>query len=630
MAAIAATIAGTAAAAAYLDAKYHIRSDINKGGLDNATDAAAKFIQERAEKDQLLIYHDIENWAKKDIPNHTFLEYQGRTWTYKQFYQDLQRIGNWLMNDLGIQRGEMVALNGPNSPEYLLLWFASEGIGACQSFINHNLTGNALSHCIKLCECRYILADRETTERMEPCREDLEKAGVKIVYYDELSISQDCRESMPLPKSRTSSMNPQDVRSLIYTSGTTGLPKGVMMITGRGINTAKNIAAYLKIKPGDKFYTCLPLYHGAAQGLCTTPVIYAGAALRLGKKFSHQTFWPEVSQSGATHLQYVGELCRYLLNGPVHPLERKHKLQMAWGNGMRPDVWEKFRQRFNIPIINELYAATDGLGATFNWNCGEFGRNAIGIRGALWNWKMGNKEVRARIDPDTEELVRDENTGFAVKCHANEPGEVLHRIDPTPEAMQASFKGYYKNESASQKRWLRDVFAKGDLWFRSGDVQRQDSEGRVYFVDRLGDTFRWKSENVSTNEVADVLGQFEQIAEANVYGVAVPHADGRCGCATVVLKHAIAELDTAALGSFVLQRLPRYAVPYFLRVAPQLSYTGTFKIQKGQAKREGVDLDLIEKSGSRDQIFWLPPGQHEYREFGRRDWEDLKSGRVKL
>lgn len=244
---------------------------------------------------------------------------------------------------------------------------------------------------------------------------------------------------------------------------------------------------------------------------------------------------------------------------------------------------------------------------------------------------MGNKEVRARIDPDTEELVRDPKTSFAVKCKTNEPGEVLHRVEP--DAMEASFKGYYKNHRASEKRWLRNVFAKGDLWFRSGDVQRQDSDGRVYFVDRLGDTFRWKSENVSTNEVADVLGQFEQIAEANVYGVAVPNADGRCGCATVVLREGLkpADLDCQALARFVLERLPRYAVPYFLRVARQLAYTATFKIQKGTAKREGVDLDLIEMGASKDdKVFWLPPGENRYREYMRRDWEDLKSGRVKL
>ena len=402
-----------------------------------------------------------------------------------------------------------------------------------------------------------------------------------------------------------------------------------MILVGRHLNTAKSVAEYLKLTPSDKFYTCLPLYHGAAQGLCTTPVIFSGASMRLGRKFSHKTFWPEVHESGANRLQYVGELCRYLVNATVHPLERSHNLQEAWGNGMRPDVWEVFRQRFNIPVIHELYAATDGLGATFNWNRGEFSRNAIGIRGSLWYWNNGKNEVRAKINPDTEDIVRGDD-GWVIEAGTGEPGEVLHRIEPSMKV--AAFKGYFKNEEASEKRWMQNVFEPNDLFFRSGDVMRVDAEGRVFFVDRLGDTFRWKSENVSTNEVSDVMGTFDQIAECNVYGVQVPHADGRCGCAMIVTQPPATPdtLNLAALAQHVTSALPRYAVPIFLRVAPQLSYTGTFKIQKGQAKREGVDFDLIERSGSKDRLFWLPPGESSYVPYRREDWEALNQGKIKL
>ncbi|KAK4616774.1 Very long-chain fatty acid transport protein [Fulvia fulva] len=625
---LAAVAAGTAAAAAYLDAKYHLRSDLSKGSLEHANEEAQQFIADRAAQGKCTLYHYIEEWAEQDIPDHLFLEYQARSWTYKEFHRDLQRVGNWLMNDLGVAQGEMVAMSGPNSAEWIKLWMALDGIGACQSFINHHLAGNALAHCVKLCEPRYVLADRETVDKMETTREELEQAGVTIVYFDE-ALFASMRDTTPIPRARTANVLPTDTKSLVYTSGTTGLPKGVIQVSGRSVNTARSMAKLLKLKRSDKFYTCLPLYHGAAQGLCTCPVIASGASMSLGKKFSHKTFWPEVHRSQPTILQYVGELCRYLVNAPVHPLERQHNIQMAWGNGMRPDVWEKFRQRFNIPVIHELYAATDGLGASFNWNHGEFGRNAIGVRGAFWNRAMSDREVRARIDPDTEEIVKDKD-GWVVRCAVNEPGEVIHRVDPTLKEL--SFKGYFKNEKASDKRWMHNVFQKGDLWFRSGDVMRQDVDGRVYFVDRLGDTFRWKSENVSTNEVSDVLGTFEQIAEANVYGVAVPNADGRCGCATVVLKEGLMpeSLDCDALGRFVTERLPRYAVPYFLRVAPQLAYTGTFKIQKGQAKREGVDLDLIEKAGSKDKVFWLPPGAASYRPYTRDDWNALRTGKVML
>ena len=233
------------------------------------------------------------------------------------------------------------------------------------------------------------------------------------------------------------------------------------MRTGRDLNTGRSVAQYLKLKPSDRMYTALPLYHGAGHGLCITPSIHAGSTVVLSRKFSHKTFWPEVSASDANIVQYVGEMCRYLIHAPPHALERAHKVQMAWGNGMRPDVWEVFRERFNIPVINELYAATDGLGSSFNYNQGEFGRNAIGLRGVIWHLRNSKIEVRVKIDVDTEEILRDEN-GFAMKVEVNEPGEVLHEVEQ--EMMTAAFAGYYKNQTASEKRWIRDVFKKGDLY----------------------------------------------------------------------------------------------------------------------------------------------------------------------
>jgi acyl-CoA synthetase (AMP-forming)/AMP-acid ligase II len=475
---------------------------------------------------------------------------------------------------------------------------------------------------------RYLLAEKAIENLVEPCRDNFEADHVQIQYYDDDLVSS-CLDSTPLPVSRTSSIQPTDLRELIYTSGTTGMPKATFISAGRWINTARGMALYLNLKPGDKMYTCLPLYHGAAQALCTTPTIFAGSAMSLGRKFSHRTFWPEVFASGANRLQYVGELCRYLVNAPAHPLEREHKLEEAWGNGMRPDVWEKFRQRFNIPVIHELYAATDGTGSCFNYNRNAFTRDAIALRGLLWNrWNNGN-EIHARIDPDTEDIVRGAD-GFVTPSNVGEPGEVLHRVDPAMK--EAVFRGYYKNESASDKRWMRDAFEPGDLYFRSGDVMRQDADGRVYFVDRLGDTFRWRSENVSTNEVADVIGSFSEIDECNVYGVSVPHADGRCGCAAIVLSAGVSpeSLDLTGLAQYAIDRLPRYAVPLFLRTKSALSYTGTFKIQKGQAKREGIDPEVIAKVASQDRLYWLPPGARAYQPFTNEDWTSLKSGDVKL
>ncbi|KAH8819134.1 fatty acid transporter protein [Xylogone sp. PMI_703] len=614
--AVAAT-AGALALSAYLDAKLHIRHDVRSLTGHRSPLDALRYITERIKKDRLLQYHILEEHLQNpDCADRVFLIYptDGRKWTYKQFYEDVNRAANWLLKEYGIEKGEMVALDGPNSPEYLILWFALDALGACPSYINCNLTKATLTHCVKLCKCRYILYDDCITNLVEPSLPDFKESNITPIPYSASFLASLTYPTTSPPPEYRSGIDPTSVRGLIYTSGTTGLPKGVIMTTGRELLTGYSTSKLLGIKPGDVFYTCLPLYHAAAHALCITPTLHAGSTVILGRKFSHSTFWPEISQNGATHLQYVGELCRYLINSRPHPLEREHKLQLAWGNGIRPDVWEPFRQRFNIPVIHELYAATDGMGPSFNYNRGDFGKHAIGIRGLGWYLLRGPYEKLVKVDVDTDEIIRDPRTGKPIVCKVGEPGEAIHKImDPTNP--KAAFAGYFGNETAGNKRMIKDVFQKGDLWFRSGDMMRCDSDGRVYFVDRLGDTFRWKSENVATNEVADLLGTFPGIAECAVYGVLVPHADGRAGCAAIVLSEGKNEenFDFKGLGKFAVASLPRYAVPIFLRLTPQISYTGTMKMQKGGLKKEGFDVEQVEKKG--DKLYWMPPGSDEYVSF---------------
>ncbi|KAL1607736.1 long-chain fatty acid transporter fat1 [Paraconiothyrium brasiliense] len=577
---------------------------------------------QRYSQNKKLTYNIFEDQAQKQ-PNHIFLIFEGKQWTYGEFLQATLKVANWLIRDLGVKVGEIVALDGGNSPEHVMLWLALEAIGGVISFINNNLTGDGLVHCVKLCESRYLLADADVRPNVEPIRSQLEDFNVEIKYYDKSFISS-LSNTTPIDNSRYSTITPECPRVLIYTSGTTGHPKGVVAPTAKELLVGRTTARYLRLKPSDRFYTCMPLYHGAAHSLCTTPTIHAGCTLVLGRKFSHARFWPEVAQSRATIIQYVGELCRYLLNGPKNEFERKHCVKMAWGNGMRPDVWEPFRERFGIPIINELYAATDGMGAIFNKNEGEFTRHALGLRGALWNWRFGGEEVRVKMDVDTEDIMRDAN-GFAIVVGAGEPGQVLHKLDSEAPL----HPGYYNNDAATEKRRIRDVFRKGDLWFKSGDMMRQDEHGRVYFVDRLGDTFRWKSENVSTNEVADAVGRHAQIAEANVYGVSVPGYDGRAGAASIVLADGVTlpSFNLKALADHVKAMLPGYAIPLFLRITPALEYTGTLKIQKGRLKREGVDPTLIT---GEDKLYWLPQGSDRYVLFRKEDWEGIKTKKSRL
>jgi acyl-CoA synthetase (AMP-forming)/AMP-acid ligase II len=421
----------------------------------------------------------------------------------------------------------------------------------------------------------------------------------------------------------------------------TGMPKGTITTRQKELFLPTlGRSGFIHLKPGDRMYTCLPLFHGAGHGLGLMPTLGAGATLVLSRKFSHKNFWPEIHASGATHFQYVGELCRYLVNAPPSPLDKGHKVRMAWGNGLRPDVWDTFRERFGIDQINELYMASDGMGSTSHPNRGDFTKSTIGVRGPIWHFLNNWYEKRILIDTDTQEIIRGPD-GFAIEAKPGETGEMINWMNPADP--DANTPTYYQNHGAAVKRRIRDVFKKGDIWYRSGDLHRLDENGRLYFVDRLGDTFRWHSENVSTNEVSDVVGEFPQIAEANVYGVLVPKADGRAGCAAIVPRPDIAtdpsekgeQFDWKALAEHCLTRLPRYAVPIFIRLAKQLEYTGTMKMQKGRLRTEGVEVEVIEENARAkgepvDQMFWLPPGKREYVPFKMAELEQLRGGGVRL
>lgn len=624
---------GGLAATMYLDARYLLRHDLRTGSATRNAAQAIDFVAAEFARGKGLMYHYFEQHAFNANANNVFLIFEGREWTYRQFYDEVQRVGNWLLHDLGIQPDEMVAVDGLNSPEYVMLMLALNGIGACAAYINSNLTATPMVHSVKLCGARYLLADRAVEALVRPCEEELAKEGVKTVYYHD-GFTSSLQDARPLPASLRQNLSPAGLARLIYTSGTTGLPKGVMLARARELVAAKGVSEYLNLQPGvTRMYTCLPLYHVSGHNLCTMPSIYAGSTVVLSRKFSHATFWPEVRASRADIVQYVGELARYLLNAPPSPLDKQHNVRMIWGNGIRPDVWEPFRQRFGVETVNEIYGATDGFATCWNANRGAFGRNAIAVRGPLWHLLNGAREKRVRIDVATEDILRDAATGFAVECRDGEAGETIHKVDPAVQGV--AFAKYFNNSDAGLKRRVTDVFEKGDVWFRTGDMMRQDKEGRLFFVDRLGDTFRWHSENVSTNEVADVFGRHPQVAETNVYGVAVPHADGRAGCAAIVPaadSTAEGKLDMASLAQHALANLPRYAVPLFVRVVRQIDYTATNKMQKGRLKAEGVDWERIRetKGADSDRFYWLPPGGKAYVPYGMGEWERIKGGAVKL
>lgn len=382
----------------------------------------------------------------------------------------------------------------------------------------------------------------------------------------------------------------------------------------------------------------MPLYHSTATLMGFGHVLHAGATLALGRKFSTSQFWHEVRKHQATIILYVGETCRYLLSAPpaLDPVtgenvDRRHRVHTAFGNGLRPDVWNRFKERFGIETIIEFYGATEGNFATWNVSRNDFSVGAIGRNGWLYDLVLKPAVAIAEVDHDTDQPRRDAKTGFCRRAKPGEPGELLFALPPAE--VKKRFQGYFGDKEATNKKVMRDVFKKGDAWFRTGDVVRWDNEGRMYFHDRIGDTFRWKSENVSTAEVAHILGVHPGVREANVYGVQVPNHEGRAGCAAVVLEPTVLGPDglpTAealkGIAEHVRKELPKYALPLFLRVLTDESMrtTGTNKQQKHHLRDEGVDP----KNTGADPVYWLTNGT--YQRFTPRDWAELNGGRVRL
>lgn len=387
--------------------------------------------------------------------------------------------------------------------------------------------------------------------------------------------------------------------------------------------------------------------------LGTCSCIVTGCTLSLGRRFSHRTFWPEIKESKATVLQYVGETCRYLLAAPqpADPSEdHKHSIRMAFGNGLRPEIWTQFRERFNIPVIAEFYALTEGFSGSWNINTGPQGIGAIGRMGWIVSMLSGFRSKLIKHDYDSEEPLRDPQTGFCILAENGTPGELVWQLDPSLISFQ--FQGYYGNTEASAKKILRDAFKKGDAWFRTGDMQKRDDEGFTYFVDRIGDTYRWKSENVSTNEVAETLAGFPVggVQEVNVYGIQLPNHDGRAGCAAIKLAPGVGGEDyMRELGEWAKQVMPRFKTPLFIRTMSEMEITGTNKHVKTSLRLQGVDPVKVglapqdDKSGlatddawvgnAREKMWWLGSNPAEavgYIPFRKRDWDGIVGGKTRL
>jgi acyl-CoA synthetase (AMP-forming)/AMP-acid ligase II len=675
-----------AAGLAYLNGRYGVVSDLEfiYSYLDSQIGSAL------AEKhDQLNLFYVLETHAQSSRAHHPFILFNGRSWTYKQVYETSLKYGTWLKSR-DVKKDEIVAMDFMNSEVFVFIWFGLWSIGAKPAFINYNLTGKPLLHTIRTSTARLVLVDqhakdnfsekvmvehgfaarpseegrtqvRQASYRFDSDSSEIpaaikERAGaptvqnptgeptslssrrrLEIVFFDEgLEGHINSLDPIRLPNSERSGQKRDGMALLIYTSGTTGLPKPAVAGWGKTNAGGRFVRSWLPLKKNDIMYTAMPLYHSAASmlGLCAT--LRAGTTLALSQKFGHKTFWPEVRATKATIIQYVGETCRYLQSAPESPLDKEHNVHTAFGNGLRPDIWQPFKDRFGIKTICELYAATEAPGGIFNHSANSFSAGAIGKTGALASVLMGSATAFVRMQEDSADPVRDPKTGLCQMVGCEEPGEVLYKLDAAN--ISAKFQGYFGNDKATTSKVLRDVKTKGDAYFRSGDLIKWDKENRYWFVDRIGDTFRWKAENVSTAEVAAVVGTHESVHEANVYGVQIPNHDGRAGCAALLLKNGDSEKETdgpltlphaqtlKSLADHSKKGLPAFAVPLFLRVTKAFEITGTNKQQKFVLQKEGIDVEKIEQSG--DVLYWLKDGTYE--RFTKKDLERIQGGQVKL
>jgi fatty-acyl-CoA synthase len=553
----------------------------------------------------------VDRWRDR-----TAMTFEGRTVTYAELDAIANRFAHW-GKGLNLRRGQTVALFMPNRLEYFAIWYGLSKIGVVTALINNQLSGMALAHCVNIAAPACVIVDAETSPVFETARSLLEKPVSQWIlgpaHGDQRDLVQALKSCSQLPpdKAVREDIRARDTALLIFTSGTTGLPKAARITHVRAQLYMRGFAGSTGAKASDRIYVALPLYH-ATGGLCALgAALLNGGSVFLRRKFSATHFWGEAVDEGCTMFVYIGELCRYLVNQPPGEDETRHKIRLAFGNGLRPDIWPVMKQRFRIPEILEFYGSTEGNVSMFNFDGRE---GAIG-RAPKWLRKRFNVRL-AQFDVETETPIRGTN-GLCIEAGPGQIGECIGQIGGDA---RSEYSGYV-DKAASEKKVLHDVFEKGDAWFATGDLMRTDADGYFYFVDRIGDTYRWKGENVSTNEVAERLMGCPGVKEANVYGVEVAGVEGRAGMAGLVVGP---EFDIKTFGDGVAHELPAYAQPVFVRILPALETTGTFKTRKMDLVADGFDPGKIKGP------LYVRDAKKGYVKVTKGVFEKIAAGAVKL
>ena len=552
----------------------------------------------------------VEEWAQK-TPNAPALYYLDTVMSYAALDARANQYANWALS-LGLKQGDPVALLMENRPDFICAWLGLFKAGLCAALINTNQRGQALAHSVEIVGARHLIAGAE----LVACLPETESFfTVKPQFWiegEQQNLDRALATSSGVSPGRTprEHVRQKDRAFYIYTSGTTGLPKAANFSHMRMLFMMSGFLGALKPKSSDRIYDALPLYH-ATGGVCAVGIaLLRGAAVVIKKRFSVSEFWSDIHKYDATMFVYIGEMCRYLLNAPQGPNEQDHHVRAITGNGLRPEIWRQFQKRFAIPRIVEFYGATEGNVSMLNYD------GTVGAVGRVPEYIENMLPTRVvRFDVEKEIPVRGPS-GLCIECEPNEVGEAIGGIS---YRAGRNFEGYTK-ATDTEKKILHDVFKKGDAWFRTGDLMRRDALGYFYFVDRIGDTYRWKGENVATSEVTQALSVIAGVREANVYGVKVPGMDGRAGMAALVVD---GDFDVVALAPRL--GLPHYGKPVFLRLQPEIAVTGTFKQRKVELVKDGFDPSALP-----DPVYWLNPNTDRYENLTPAIYAEIVEDRVKL
>jgi acyl-CoA synthetase (AMP-forming)/AMP-acid ligase II len=559
------------------------------------------------------IAYQFEKTAREQ-PAHPFLLYQDQRFTYGDANVLANRHAE-AYKAAGLHKGDTVALVLENRPELYWHFLGLLKLGVVASLVNSHAVGKPLAHALRICSPRRIIVGSEVLAAFKEIRGELADPVPVDVDVDPAAGAPDgyslWGSRLPAGPSRdpveTSLQSMGDLAAYLYTSGTTGMPKAALVKHHRLFRAGRVFGGLaLQLRPEDVLYVPLPLYHATAMIAGSASAMSFGATIALARRFSTTSFWEDCRRFDATCFLYVGELCRYLHGAPRSPSDRNHSIRAICGNGLRPDIWQSFQDRFGIGRIVEFYASTEGNVVSMNLG---------GPAGSVG--KMLPRQAIVRWDEEKQDFVRGPN-GRLLRCPIGEVGVMLGKI-----ADGSGFDGY-QDRSATEGKIIRGAFEPSDAWFNTGDLMRVDWMRNLYFADRLGDTFRWKGENVSTFEVQEQIATWPAVKEVNVYGVKVEGTEGRAGMAALVLTPG-AIFDPASFRTHVDRVLPKYARPVFVRLDAALETTTTLKLKKADLQREGID-----PSRAAGPVFVRHPRTDQYVRLDETLYGDIAAGRLAL